>query len=140
MKNRAFKMIKTKILYLAMVILAGTFLLTSCGAAKNSTVEKSNSNYTLKFVPNSENEYEGNLIVDVFDSKGLELKGAKVFVYSEGEKISELELSHSKGVFYKEQNTLIIKVTKDGYFDSKTEIITMNSDKACFIDIRLSKK
>ena len=67
--------------------------------------------------------------------------GKKIFVYSAGLQISELNLTDSSiGAFYKEQKTLSLKVVNDGYIDSQTGIITMNPEKACFVEIKLSKK
>lgn len=134
-------MSKTKLFYPAALIVAAIFLLASCGTAKNSTKENSITNYTVKFVPNGQNEYEGNIIVTVLDSKGKELIGTKLFIYSENRQISELELTTtSMGVFYEKQKTLSIKATKVGYLDCETEIISMSTDKACFVELKLIKK
>lgn len=128
----------TKAIYTFTLILTMFFLHTSCGTAKKTSAGNNVSNYTVKFVPNSQNMYEGNLIVQVLDSKGQELTGATLFLYSEGKQISELDLNTtSMGVFFKEQKNLTVKATKLGYVDSNTEVITMTPENACFLEIRL---
>jgi hypothetical protein len=121
----------------------GIFLMTifACGTVKETTNGKISSNYIVKQVPNSENYYEGNIIVEVFDSNNQELIGATVVILSDGEKISELVLkTTAMGVFYKEQKNISVTVSKEGYEDVKTNNIEMSSDRACFIEARLLEK
>lgn len=132
---------KTKFIYPFTLVVTVMVLLTCCGTAKISNKEKSISNYKVKFVPNEQNDYEGNIIVKVLDSEGEGIVGAKVFIYSEKKQISELTLSTTfVGVFNKQQKNLSIKATKVGYLDCETEIISMSPDNACFIELKMVKK
>lgn len=123
-----------------MLLLVG-ILASSCGTVKKSATSENSTNYTIKYVPISGNYYEGNFIVEVFDSKGEALAGSKISIYTNGELTSELDLTSTTGVFYKEEiTTLTVRVTKEGFADVETELITTKSDKACFLSVQLSKK
>ena len=139
-ENRTINMKNTRLIYFATIFLS-VLLQSSCGTVKSTTEKKSSPCFEVEFVPNSQNMYEGNVIVQVFDSEGQQLNDAKVFIYSDGEEIAEMELIESSmGVFYKENKTITIKVSKPDYNDCNTELVTMSADNACFVKVRLEKK
>lgn len=115
-------------------------IMSACGTTKEITNKNDTESYSVKHVPNSENYYEGNIIVEVFDSNNQELTGALVTILSEGKKLSELELTTSMGAFYEEEKDIIVLVSRYGYTDVKTSKIAMSTDKACFILVRLPEK
>ena len=128
------------------LFLVGTIVLClitigACGVCKNTVDSFKVPNYTVKFIPNNEHYYEGNIFVSVFDENGQKLTGAKVFLYSDVGLISELELATSSmGGFYKEEEKIKVNVTKHGFVDSETEFIVTKSEHGCFVEIRLYKK
>ena len=116
-------------------------ILSACGTSKEIPHKSGNDNYSVKYVPSSENYYEGNIIVEVYDSNNQELTGAHVTILLDGQKISELELkTTAMGVFYKETQKIIVLVSKEGYSDVKTSNVAMSGDKACVITVRLPEK
>lgn len=110
-------------------------ILSACDTTKEITTKNDHpARYSVKHLPNSENYFEGNLIVEVFDSNNQELTGALVTILSDGKKLSELELkTTSMGVFYQKEQNIIVLVSKEGYTDVKTSSIVISSDKAYFL-------
>lgn len=141
MKNMITRTLKRKAAFSRTLLGIMVVILSACGTTKETTNKNDIESYSVKHVPNSENYYEGNIIVEVFDSNNQELTGALVTILSEGKKLSELELkTTSMGVFYKEEKNIIVLVSKDGFTDVKTSSIAMSTDKACFISVRLPEK
>lgn len=122
---------------LAYIILS-TLTLLSCGVLKKVNVEQ--QTIDIKYVANNDNYYEGNLIVKTLNVDGSSLNGTKVSVLSQGKLISELELSTSMGVFYVQENSIQIKVEKEGFDITKIERITMYNDSACMVNVKLLEK
>ncbi len=127
---------------LILLVLASVLLNFGCGTANKSTDSVYDPSYTIKFKPNSEVEYEGNLIVKLIDASGNELIGGQIQVLTEeGKLISQLTLSEtSLGVFYVEERELIVIASKDNYENASTELVMMSPVDACFVNLKLRKK
>jgi hypothetical protein len=108
---------------------------------KKGNVSVTGHQYQVNYLSESENIYEGNIIISIFDSNNNELTGAKLTLFSEDQKIGELELgTSSNGVFFKEQKVFHLEVSRKGYADFKTGIIQLFPDKACLIRVHLNNR
>lgn len=140
MKNMTTRTLKGKVAFSLALYGIIVVIMSACGTTKEITNKNDTESYSVKHVPNSENYYEGNIIVEVFDSNNQELTGALVTILSEDKKLSELELTTSMGVFNEEEKDIIVLVSRCGYKDVKTSKIAMSTDKACFISVRLPEE
>ncbi len=141
LKNMKNRTLKRQVVFSLTLLGIIFIMLEACGTIKEATNESCADCYTVKYIPNSENYYEGNIIVEVLDEQNRELKGALVTILSDDKKLSKLELKNtSKGVFYKEEKNITVLVSKDGFKDVKTSNIAMFDDKACLISVRLPEK
>lgn len=141
MKNMITKTLKRKADFKRTLLGIIILILSACSTSKEITNKNDIDSYSVKHIPNNEHYYEGNIIVEVFDLNNQELIGALVTILSDGKKLSELELkTTSMGVFYKEEKNITVLVSMNGYEDVKTSSITISTDKACFITVRLSEK
>lgn len=115
-----------------------TLFFGSCTILTNSNTN--NSTHTLKYVHKQENEYEGNIVIDIFDEEGNPLTGARTYIKQNDSILSEYNLETSTIVYHHLEKKLSVRVEKKGYLGIETPSFNVPLDSVCFIEFHLNEK
>lgn len=126
-----------------MYILVLFFNLLASGCSTGNALNSKNdsSSYTVKNIPSSQNEYEGNLIVHVFNEVGKEINGATVSIYIKKNMTSSLNLkSTSLGIFNVDEDTgFTVKIIKNGFQLLETHTLVIKKNQSLNLNVKLKK-
>lgn len=106
-----------------------------------STWDRSNQfpTYEVVFKDQSQNEYEGNVVIMVFDERKKELNKVNVALYEKAKKTGELEETTSMSVFQASENDFVLEVTRTGYIEVRTKPISIPKGNYCEVRFYLQK-
>ena len=96
--------------------------------------------YEVVLKDQSQNEYEGNVVIMVFNERKRELDEVNVSLYENSKKTAELEESTSMSVFQASENEFVIHVSRSGYVEVRTNPISITKGKFCEVRFYLQKK
>lgn len=126
---------KFKILFTLFLLL---LTLNNCGSTKKKE-KVVYPPFALKYVPQSESDYEGNLVVQVFDEKGQELEGAAIEIHARGNMQAGESLETSIIVFQQVLMPLKVVALKKGYKTVETNVFAIKKGEVCFVEFHLRK-
>ncbi len=112
------------------------FILTGCVAQKEAAAI--HPSYTIDYISNSDNDFEGNLIIEIQNSNDEGLEGCQVSLSSKGKFISKMDIEDTFiGVFTTDNITFMVKTKKEGYLDVQTDKIRAKKGYACHLNIKM---
>lgn len=121
------------------IALSITLIMSSIACGIHHDRNSSESTYKAWDDPNDEIYYEGNIVVQTFNSGGEPLPGTKIEIFYDKKLLSQIELrSTYTGVFNEDVETIIVRASKEGYQTSTTQKIKLDDELACFISFNLA--
>lgn len=119
------------------------FITTLCACVTTKEVTNSSSpNYTIENLSISENGFEGNIVVEVYDYQMNPITDYQSILTENGKVIFDVPQKEHRCTFFTIGNSVIIEIRKDGYKTVKTQPLSTDEEMemASFIQIKLEKE
>ena len=138
MKNSLYKL---KIMKKTLLSIVTAVILLSC-ASVNETWAQDEQGYTIESLNIAENDFAGNIVIEVHDSQGSPVTDYQSILRESDEVIFDVPQTEYQCTFFKDGKKVTIEIRKEGYktFRSQPFVTDEVWDNAQFIKITLMKE
>lgn len=115
--------------------------LFSCGTTKEIS-NSDNPNYTIEHLNIAENGFEGNIVVEVYDTQMNPINDYQSILAETGKVIFDVAQNGHRSTFFTDGKSVTIEIKKTGYRTVKTKPFSTDYEMelANFIKIKLEKE
>ena len=116
--------------------------LASCRVTKITPTVSGATNYTMEMRNIKENKFEGNIVVEVYDTEKNPINNFTSVLREDGKVVFDVSQTGPRCTFYDNGKHMTIEIKKEGFESVKTEPFEIDEKmiEANFITVTLQRK